>query len=317
MRKPTYIFASACIVVLIGSLIFYFNYINSPKYSLIRIKTAIEERDWNSFQKYVDIESSFNDLISSATSGNQTANSVAKLFTGKLSEIVKSEVQKSIENGNLKDTNNEVTKGLWKNTGDGFKGVRYEKVDGKVAIVGLEFYQPKLDTSFVLDVKMRKTDNGWQIFGLANFTEYTASVDSKRFRKLKELNKPIKDQIIKIINYESLIFSYEFNGKDIFKCVSILKNTSRKSISKYDSDIEFKKSDNKLYKRIITTYEFNPVLQPGETREFQVKYVLNRYVENDNYLIQTIFDKKLNYSIVDKLIIFDDGEEIKILTTLD
>ena len=49
-----------------------------------------------------------------------------------------------------------------------FKGVKYVNEQGEQALVGLEFTEPKYDTTMVLEVKMRDRGDYWQITEITN-----------------------------------------------------------------------------------------------------------------------------------------------------
>ncbi|PIQ20409.1 MAG: hypothetical protein COW65_15185 [Cytophagales bacterium CG18_big_fil_WC_8_21_14_2_50_42_9] len=49
-----------------------------------------------------------------------------------------------------------------------FKGVKYVNEQGETALVGLEFTQPRYDTTLVLEVKMQDKGDYWQVVQLTN-----------------------------------------------------------------------------------------------------------------------------------------------------
>lgn len=58
--------------------------------------------------------------------------------------------------------------GLSKN---GFKGIKYLDVSGNIALLGLEFYSPKLNQSWVAEFKMEDVGGYWRVTEIANLNQ--------------------------------------------------------------------------------------------------------------------------------------------------
>ena len=64
-----------------------------------------------------------------------------------------------------------------------FKGIKYATEQGEQALVGIEFTQPRYDTTMVVEVKMLRRDDHWQITEITNTGELlrcTASLEKRK-----------------------------------------------------------------------------------------------------------------------------------------
>jgi len=67
-----------------------------------------------------------------------------------------------------------------------FKGVKYPREESDNAFVGLEVTQPRYDTTMVVEVKMRRQGDHWQLTQITNSAELLRSV--ARLEKKRLLN---------------------------------------------------------------------------------------------------------------------------------
>jgi hypothetical protein len=68
-----------------------------------------------------------------------------------------------------------------------FKGIKYTREEGDNAFVGLEVTQPKYDTTMVVEVKMRRQGDHWQMTQITNSGELLRGV--ARLEKKRLLNQ--------------------------------------------------------------------------------------------------------------------------------
>jgi hypothetical protein len=68
-----------------------------------------------------------------------------------------------------------------------FKGIKYSREEGDNAFVGLEVTQPKYDTTMVVEVKMRRQGDHWQMTQITNSGELLRGV--ARLEKKRLLNQ--------------------------------------------------------------------------------------------------------------------------------
>jgi len=176
------------VVGLIGGYLYYQNFKSSPKYSLLQAYEAVQEHDMAAFEKYVDLPSvtgsmidqlaQQRSLISALNPASGVIRNALKYMKPQLNQVARKEIEKYVETGDFKKDPNAPKKkvdislsGLWhKVVSDSadFKGVKYVNEQGETALVGLEFTQPRYDTTMVLEVKMQDKGDYWQVVQLTN-----------------------------------------------------------------------------------------------------------------------------------------------------
>jgi hypothetical protein len=104
-------------------------------------------------------------------------------------------VQKYVETGSFaKDPSREKKvdislNGLWNKVvsdSSQFKGVNYTREEGEIAYVGLEFTQPRYDTTFVLEVKMQDKGDYWQATEITNTNDIFKGVARLQKQRLQK-----------------------------------------------------------------------------------------------------------------------------------
>lgn len=173
---------------LVGGFLYYRSFVGSPKYSLLQAHEAMQKHDMAEFQKYVNIESvtgslidqlaSHQSLLSALNPGSLVSKQVLRFMKPQVAQIAGKEIQKYIVTGDFKKDPNAPRKkvdislsGLWhKVVSDSaaFEGVKYVNEQGETALVGLEFTQPRYDTTLVVEVKMQDKGDYWQVTELTN-----------------------------------------------------------------------------------------------------------------------------------------------------
>lgn len=197
------------VVVLIGGYTYYRNLVTSPKYSLLQAHEAMQDHDMAAFEKYVNIESITTDLVNDMSQqkslisllnpGSLVLKQAIQFMKPQLASVARKEVQKYVETGSFaKDTSREKKvdvslNGLWNKVvsdSSQFKGVQYTREEGETAFVGLEFTQPRYDTTFVLEVKMQNQGDYWQATEITNTSDIFKGV--ARLQK-QQLQKKLLD----------------------------------------------------------------------------------------------------------------------------
>lgn len=176
---------------LVGGFLYYRHFVTTPKYSLLQAHEALQKHDMAQFEKYVNVESvtgslvdqlaANQSLISAINPGSLVTKQVLRLMKPQLAQVAEKEIQKYVETGDFRKDPNAPRKkvdislsGLWhKVVSDSaaFKGVKYVNEQGETALVGLEFTQPRYDTTLVLEVKMQDKGDYWQVVQLTNTGE--------------------------------------------------------------------------------------------------------------------------------------------------
>jgi len=193
------------VVAAIGGYTYYRNLVTSPKYSLLQAHEAMQDHDMAAFEKYVDVESIstnlINDmsqqksLISMLNPGSMVLKQAIQFMKPQLASVARKEVQKYVETGSFaKDPAREKKvdislNGLWNKVvsdSSQFKGVNYTREEGETAFVGLEFTQPRYDTTFVLEVKMQNKGDYWQATEITNTSDIFKGVARRQKQKLQK-----------------------------------------------------------------------------------------------------------------------------------
>ena len=196
-------FVGLFVVAVLCSALAYWYWTTTPQYSLKCVSKAIETHDLGMFEKYVDVDS----LVSRAADqiGDGILNEskdklnspnmnqgVTQLAKPMLINESKEQIKAYIEKGSFESSRQPILDKQQKsnydtiiaekyiNTGGNFpqsKGIDYIKKDGKVAALGLSIFYPNIESTIVLEIKMRERDGYWQVIEISNFKEFFANLD--------------------------------------------------------------------------------------------------------------------------------------------
>ena len=161
-----------------------------------------------SFEKYVDVASVTSHLVDDVTQqgsaltslmpgGSLLMGGAMKMLKPALAKAAHNEVQRYVETGSLEAAQAAAPKRLMNVSLTGlaskvvspdseFKGVKYTREEGDNAFVGLEITQPRYDTTMVVEVKMRRQGDHWQMTQITNSAELLRGV--ARLEKKRLLN---------------------------------------------------------------------------------------------------------------------------------
>lgn len=194
----------ALVVLAVGGYLYYQNLKDSPKYALLQAANAARTHDMATFERYVDVESLTGNLVDQVTTqglglglmnpGSMMFKSALRLLKPQLAQAARQEVKHYIEKGTLDPTAATEPQRLVKASMAGlatkvmspdskFKDVKYVNEQGDQALVGLEFTQPKYDTTMVLELKMLRREDRWQVTEITNTGElikHAARLEKKR-----------------------------------------------------------------------------------------------------------------------------------------
>ncbi|OON70954.1 hypothetical protein B0919_02835 [Hymenobacter sp. CRA2] len=186
------------VVLVVGGYLYYRDLTTGPKFALGQAAKAVHDHDVSSFEKYVDVESVTGSLVDQVADqgkalgmmlpgGGLVAKGMLGLAKPQLAKAARKEVQRFVETGSLEAAAESQPQRLVKVSLAGlaskvispessFKGVKYVNEQGEQALVGLEFTQPKFDTTMVLEVKMRDRGEYWQVTEITNLGQTLAHV---------------------------------------------------------------------------------------------------------------------------------------------
>jgi hypothetical protein len=202
MKKFVFI---ALTVALLGGFLFYRSFISGPKYSLLQAKAAVKSHNVDAFEKYVNVESLISNLIDQAIQPNGFVNQLIPnlgiaensltFIKPQLAKAVRLEVRHYIETGEINGGINgrnpllsiAAIAGAIIGDGSEFKEIAYVKEEGDHAFVGLEFNQPKYDTTMIIEIKMQNQGDYWQATELTNIGDLFQHIG--RLEKQKFLNR--------------------------------------------------------------------------------------------------------------------------------
>lgn len=166
---------------------------NGPQGALVSAAAAVQTHDMVTFEKYVDVNSVTSHLVDDVAQQGSAISSLLpggslmlggamRLLKPALAKAAHQEVQRYVETGSLEAAAAAAPKRAVKVSLTGlaskivspdskFKGVKYTREEGDNAFVGLEVSQPKYDTTVVVEVKLRRQGDHWQMTQITNSTE--------------------------------------------------------------------------------------------------------------------------------------------------
>lgn len=177
------------LAVAAGGYLYYRSLRSSPEYSLMQAAKATQTHDMAEFERYVDINSvtgSLVDQVADQGSALGLLNPGGLAFTGalrylkpQLGQAARKEIQRYVETGSVEAAVAAQPKrpmnvsllgmaGKVVSPDSKFEGIKYTREEGEQALVGLEFSQPKYDTTVVIEVKMLRRDDHWQATEITN-----------------------------------------------------------------------------------------------------------------------------------------------------
>ena len=196
------------LVLVAGGYYYYRSVKAGPSGSLVAAAVAVQTHDMTSFEKYVDVNSVTSHLVddvaqqsSALTSllpgGSLAMGGAMRLLKPALAKAAHNEVLRYVQTGSFEAAATAAPKRLVNVSLTGlaskivspdskFKGVKYTREEGDNAFVGLEVTQPRYDTTMVVEVKMRRQGDHWQLTQITNSAELlrgVAQLDKKRLLK--------------------------------------------------------------------------------------------------------------------------------------
>ena len=197
------------LLALVAGGYYYYRTVKSgPSGALVAAAAAVQTHDMATFEKYVDVNSVTSHLVDDVTQQSSALTSLMpggslmmggaiRLLKPALAKAAHNEVQRYVETGSLEAAAAAAPKRLMNISLTGlagkvvspdseFKGVKYTREEGDNAFVGLEVTQPRYDTTMVVEVKMRRQGDHWQLTQITNSAELLRGV--ARLEKKRLLN---------------------------------------------------------------------------------------------------------------------------------
>ncbi|MBB3696052.1 DUF2939 domain-containing protein [Flammeovirga yaeyamensis] len=182
------VFALLAILILGAGVGFYvYNLKDTPEVTFLEIKHAIDNKDIDSFNEYVDLDNVLNSIVDQYVNyqmnKNQGQLDIATGFMAMMKpaivSTVKEQVEKGIKSGDINIPNTiEGVSGdvvgllaLAKGNGANYKGIKSSEVNDSQAVLTLQIQLDNTDVVNDLVVKMRKVDDHWQIYDIQKLGE--------------------------------------------------------------------------------------------------------------------------------------------------
>jgi hypothetical protein len=195
------------IALVAGGYYYYSSLKSGPSYALMQAAAATQTHDLATFERYVDVDALTGHLVDDVASqgsvvgmlvpgGRFAMQGALRLLKPQLTKAAHAEIKRYVETGSLEAANAAAPKRLVNLSFTGlaghvvgadskFKGIKYTTEKGDEALVGIEFTQPKFDTTMVLEVKLRKQADGhWQANEITNTRELLKHVARLEKQKL-------------------------------------------------------------------------------------------------------------------------------------
>ena len=180
------------LLALVAGGYYYYNSLKKgPEYALLQAAAATQTHDVATFERYVDVDALTGHLVDDVADHSGTLAALVpggglalrgglRLLKPQLAKAAHTEMQRYVETGSLEAAQAAAPKRLVNLSFMGlagrvvspdskFKGVKYATDKGSEALVGLEFTQPRYDTTMVVEVKLLKQPDGhWQAKQITN-----------------------------------------------------------------------------------------------------------------------------------------------------
>lgn len=181
---------------------------DGPSGALVQAAAAVQTHNMAAFEKFVDVSSVTTHLVDDAVSQSSALTSLMpggslvmagamRMLKPALSKAAHNEVKRYVETGSLAAAAEAAPKRLVNISLAGlaskvvspdseFKGIKYTNEQGEQALVGIEFTQPKYDTTMVVEVRMRHLGDHWQMTEITNTSELLREVARLEKKRLLE-----------------------------------------------------------------------------------------------------------------------------------
>lgn len=192
-----------------GGYYYYRSLKHGPKGALMGAAAAVQTHDMAAFEKYVDVNSVTAHLVDDVAQqgalltglmpgGGLLVGGALGLLKPALANAAHQELQRYVETGSLQATAAAAPRrlvgvslaglaGRVVSPDSEFKGIKYVREEGDQALMGLEVSQPKFDTTMIVEVKLRRQGDHWQMTQITNSGELLRG--AARLEKKRLLNR--------------------------------------------------------------------------------------------------------------------------------
>ncbi|MDR3613169.1 MAG: hypothetical protein P4L53_06365 [Candidatus Obscuribacterales bacterium] len=194
----------------------YWYWTTTPQYSIEQVKVAVKAHDLPKFREYFDVDSVSDRMVDDFLSppmqqlgphNSLLAGIVQGLVDGlvkpTLTPVVKEEVEQFVIGGKFSHSQTDASLPAGRPTlatfdkkfgfrNHAFRSIKYVKIDGDSAITGLVFHNEVYQADLLLELKMRKVENHWQVMQLTNFPDFVANIAQLQLNRVPTATPPAR-----------------------------------------------------------------------------------------------------------------------------
>ncbi|MBR2216464.1 MAG: hypothetical protein IJ849_12025 [Selenomonadaceae bacterium] len=200
--------AAGAVVILaaLGVAWYFLFYTKTPEYALKKIDQALVEHDLPLYNRYVALDkvldSAYEPFMDALMDAEDTLTPEAKNSVGDFMQLMKAPVKSSLKEAVAEY----VATGAWESdtedsptedaqpivTRSGLKTTQFKSLDSvesreNEAVAKVTVYQQEAKADFVLDVILRKAENGdWQVTEIGNLKDFVAFLTKARMSEITE-----------------------------------------------------------------------------------------------------------------------------------
>ncbi len=295
MRTKRGVVVLILIVILLICGFVGWNYVKStPQYSLYQMYKAVDNRDYESFVKYVDTDSLIDNVVDKALTASQTQQAqeatqkdewyqlgyqfgqgLVAMMKPALKEQVKTQFKKQIEDGSFKKEYRPA------NLVTAMTKIK-TKMDGKIASVEL----PQENNTDTLALKMRQKDSYWQIFDMEmDLSNLKTDIAQNQATTTVTVSPTIQPEVVieKKVGEEVELATLKFTVNDSEEKQSISSKYGNPKTAKEEAKFVIVDiSATNTLKENITFYSDGFILIDNQNRKFES--YSNTIGNIDNYL---------------------------------
>ncbi len=341
--KTRLVGAAVLMIGVASAVTAYVYWKSTPAYSLRQAKHAVDSHDVGTFEKYVDVESISSRLIddmmartmedaqgngSAHALGATLASGLMQLVKPRLVQMVREQTERFVETGSLQESAQRATSDssdvsletIARNLGAApadFRRVAYVRRRSNIALVGFSFENTRLDTVFVLQMKMRKMGNYWRLVELSNAGQLLQEMENLECRRLAQFNGPILQDISRTIEVARVQKRSRSDSWGISKYVDLqlsTRNRSAKSVRSYNAAVSVLDPDGKVIKtlQIRDDDSIAPEGSGGGVWTFDI----NMFDDSDQRFYDLSSEDAAFETVIEQ-VVFDDGTELRVFKSLD
>lgn len=198
------------LLLLVAGGYYYYNFLrDTPVSALMQAARATQTHNLATFERFVDVNALTGSVVDDVASQSSLVAGLVPgggfmlrgglgLLKPQLAKAAQAEVQRYVETGSIEAAEATAPKRLLNISFLGlagrivgpessFKGIKYSTEQGDEARVGIEFTQPRYDTTMVAEVLLqRQADGHWQAKRISNISamlRQVAQLEKKRLLK--------------------------------------------------------------------------------------------------------------------------------------